>query len=547
MSLPPSPSTSRSNEPTPRVPQFSQPQPRIVTDSPRASIDSQSTSVPSRSASAAGNQGGKVVQASSNVQLGVSRKGRFNAISTLLLPPTQPQATLLSLLPTASSLGLPALPTLPSSLPPPSLPAGQKSTLTPSAKRSAPPPIVLRDLGKVVKTKEEFGSYLKGLEDGGLYAKWERMGGGKGKEKVEEEVEDEPEEPVHRFPRSESGLSAHSRRASMMDISLPSSPPVLTVDRFLGFSARSPTSSSSRPMRKEDLPSLDIVPPIYFSNDFNLADPQVWDAVTERPTSLSSSGFPFGGSPLAMLKTNSLTLADLASDQILQEKLSHYLTLLESHLSVEISIRSTSFFSALSSLKSLSSVSSYALDSLYLLREELGSLDSDIALKGMEVLEKRKERIRLERVEAALIEVGGVVDRMRETEGCAERGEWEEALNSIDALVEAMAPHPPSSSTAAADANGEKKLDLSRIKALSSIPDRLEELRYGIGRQLEGEVLSILERDFAELRRDWKRRKAEDGVVKKGRNPKNGGGTCICHFLPPASGRSRGSTGTVES
>lgn len=86
---------------------------------------------------------------------------------------------------------------------------------------------------------------------------------------------------------------------------------------------------------------------------------------------------------------------DFATDQILQGKLSHWLDVVELHLNVVISLRSASFFSALSNLKELDSQSVEAVKQISEIKGILDAVNTKIARKGLYVVRQGIRRRRL--------------------------------------------------------------------------------------------------------------------------------------------------------
>ncbi|KAK1234293.1 hypothetical protein PQX77_002509 [Marasmius sp. AFHP31] len=117
-----------------------------------------------------------------------------------------------------------------------------------------------------------------------------------------------------------------------------------------------------------NLPPLETIPPIFFDASFDLSDPKTFASVSESedPTSLSH--------PL-----------------LLQEKLSRYLDTLKIQLSHEISLRSSSFFTALSNLQLLHSESTTCLGQITRLRGMLQGVDGRITRSGLEVVRSEQK------------------------------------------------------------------------------------------------------------------------------------------------------------
>jgi len=235
-----------------------------------------------------------------------------------------------------------------------------------------------------------------------------------------------------------------------------------------------------KPVKDEkDLPKLSLVPEVFFEPEFNIGNPHIFDVVTEqfpppsflhssssvnvnttpRKLSFTSPSSPNPSSPSFLPTLNPLPSTsslppsplptatprasaftprpappssssasagkgpteDVSTNQALQEKLNSYLDIVEQHLVLEISRRSSSFFAALTNLQDLQSESSSCLSRIDSLRTELVALDEGQAKRGLEVVRLHRTLGGLKRVEGAVREARGV----------------EEAVGMIKSLVTA--------------------------------------------------------------------------------------------------------------
>ncbi|GAA5822857.1 hypothetical protein JCM11251_004402 [Rhodosporidiobolus azoricus] len=465
--------------------------------------------------------------------------------------------------PSSSGSLLPALPTLPSAssyLPsqlsslsttftsagtlPRSATPGGKSV---AQRRSQAPPIQVTELRRVQKS--EFDAYLK--EVGGEFERWERESrlGRKGTADLRDEAEQgEEREDEDRILGLEIGEAegGEGRRAAV---------------------------KLSKP--EEVLPSLDEVPPIFFDGNFNLSNPRTFDLVTERlqlspspsPTLGSSSTFPSTSSSSrpAPARTGSIsltassaasfakdsqtttglgphTLTDLAADELLQDKLSHYTAVIESHLVREIGLRSGAFFAALSNLQSLHEQGEDTLSKITELQSALSaSREGGVggtARHGLQILRAQARRRGLERIEEAVRAVEDVWGAVEGVKELVEHGEWEGALEVSEGIEEAYfgsaslgvdSDSPPpasptrpallSSSPTKASSTARRnaptpRLNLTKLHALSSLPVKLSLLRAQIAKSLEGELITVLEHemdvgieDYTKIEREGKGRR----------------------------------------
>ncbi|KAJ3080696.1 hypothetical protein HK102_002878, partial [Quaeritorhiza haematococci] len=122
-------------------------------------------------------------------------------------------------------------------------------------------------------------------------------------------------------------------------------------------------------------PSLDTVPQIFFDPDFNLTNPRTFQTVCENVDFTSSS-----------------SIESTTTNSILQEKLSHYLDIVEVHLIKEISRRSSSFFAALSNLQALNNETLSCVLQIHGLRKKLSNISKMTAEKGLQVVRLKRRR-----------------------------------------------------------------------------------------------------------------------------------------------------------
>ncbi|GJN88723.1 hypothetical protein Rhopal_001689-T1 [Rhodotorula paludigena] len=429
--------------------------------------------------------------------------------------------------PAASSSLLPALPALPSAssyLPtqlsslsttftsagtlPRSAAPGAKSV---AQRRSQAPPIQVTELRKVARA--EFEPYLRELSDD--YDRWQK------------------ESRLGRDGVAEQDAATEQGADALRGLG------IAAEGRASSSAGRAPASAGKA---EEVLPSLDDVPQIFFDASFDLANPRTFDLVTERiqlsphssPSLAHSSSFSAlnDADNAAPRSTSALdvvsglgphTLNDLAADQVLQEKLSHYTAVIESHLVREIGLRSSSFFAALSNLQSLHSEGENALAKISELQAALAAKEGGVgstAQHGLQVLRAQARRRGLERIEESVRAVEEVWTAVEGVKELVENGEWDGALEVGEQIEEAYlgsadASAGSSSSTAASNSAlsalsgasptkpssrratpASRPLNLTKIRALSSLPSKLALLRAQIAKSLEGELISVLEHEM---------------------------------------------------
>ena len=255
------------------------------------------------------------------------------------------------------------------------------------------------------------------------------------------------------------------------------------------------------------IPSLDIVPAVFLDPKFNFGDPRTFDLVIEQDSSE-------GNDPLSL--SHSLPLL---------EKLSHYADTIEQHLVREISLRSTSFFAALTNLHDLRSESEECLDQISKLRALLSDVDEKGAKRGLEVVRRDAKLRNLEKVRNGVKEIEGAVEMTGIAKGLVSAGQWGEALSVIEDMnslweVEVAAKKPsllspktgrpngtlsllpsmPESPESAEETTPKPSLSvpLSTLQAFSHLPSHLRTLTLDISSSLTTELVDILRVDLGE-------------------------------------------------
>ncbi|KAJ6630546.1 Vps54-like protein-domain-containing protein [Mycena sp. CBHHK59/15] len=284
-------------------------------------------------------------------------------------------------------------------------------------------------------------------------------------------------------------------------------------------------SSSNVPLAQtpgRPLPPLDVVPSVFFHSAFNLGDPRTFNAVTEQ----DSPDHDPAADPTAL--SYSLPLL---------EKFSHYADTVEQHLVREISLRSASFFAALTNLHELQSESEECLDRISKLRTLLKDVDEQGAKKGLEVVRKGSRMRNLGKVREGVKFVGGVVEMTGVAKGLVAAGQWDEALGVLEDMerlwegptaIEPPTPAPTSATRSSssikvhggANVNGNGRLSslppmpeerpppspvlpppilpLSSLNAFAALPAHLRTLTMDITSSLSSELVSVLRVDLLE-------------------------------------------------
>ena len=248
-------------------------------------------------------------------------------------------------------------------------------------------------------------------------------------------------------------------------------------------------------------PPLSTVPAVYFDDDFHLENPRTFDVVSERSEVVRKGGPGSAGDDKAgggSGGSNGSAAAPrkaLATNAILQEKLSWYMDTIEMHLISSISTASTTFFTALGSLRELHSEAADSVERIRSLRKELDALDEGIAASGLDILRKKRRRENLQQLNDAVLQLKKIVEAVRSTEALVDAGEVEQALASIDGLEQLIAGE-----RAAAESSGlgTRLRDLRGATALQGVNSDIDTLRFRIGKAYESKFIGML---LADLRR----------------------------------------------
>lgn len=338
------------------------------------------------------------------------------------------------------------------------------------------PPVTLTNIASV--DPSEFKPYL--TQVGGLYDALQRA----------RETEDESGAQIFRKgskaddfsdliePERRSSIRPNlSRQASLA--SLASSIETPTIRR---------RSSGGPGRRAAHAPTpLSTIPSVYFEEDFHLENPRTFDVVSER----SEVVRPTPGSPDERRASASNGNAvgprkALATNAILQEKLSWYMDTIEVHLINSISTASTSFFAALGSLRELHAEAADSVGRIRTLRKELETLDEEMAIGGLNIVKKKRRRENLKQLSDAIQQLKTIVEAVGSCEALVDDGRVEQALDSIDALEKLIAGEAESST------KGARLRDLRGAIALKGVNSDLDTLRSRIGKVFENRFLSAL-------------------------------------------------------
>ncbi|TGJ79368.1 hypothetical protein E0Z10_g9385 [Xylaria hypoxylon] len=382
--------------------------------------------------------------------------------------------------------------------PPPIVRTGlQPHTAAPASSTHKPP--TAKDIPPVTLTSvphvdvSEFTPYL--TQVGALYDQLRRM----------QESDDDVSDQVFRHGRTD-GLAAlkddghlrpGNRSSSSSTIPNASARSVSPID---SHSSRAPmrrrSSSGYGRKQAQGPPPLSTIPTVYFDDDFHLENPRTFDIVSEKSEIVQ----PAPGSIADNKSANGDTPAPrkaLATNAILQEKLSWYMDTVEMHLISSISTASTTFFTALGSLKELHSEAAESVEQIKTLRRELQALDHEIATSGLDIVQKQRRRENLQQLNDAVRQLREIVDSVATCESLVEAGDLQRALDNIDSLENLISGRGTTTPTDGVSPSPQLR-DLRDAVALQGVNDDVSVLRFRIGKAFESRFLEIL---LGDLRR----------------------------------------------
>lgn len=238
---------------------------------------------------------------------------------------------------------------------------------------------------------------------------------------------------------------------------------------------------------------LSTIPPAYFEDDFHLENPRTFDVVSEKsdvikPPRPSGKDDKAANGAVEPVHTGRKVLA---TNAILQEKLSWYMDTVEIHLISSISTASKSFFTALGSLRELHSEAADSVKRIQVLRKDLQKIDREMALGGLKIVNLRRRRENIRMLADAVAQLRDVVESVSRCENLVERGNIEEAADGLEEVEKLMAGDH-TTDRPEDESQQRKAVDLRGIKALEGATDDLAQLRYRIGMGYESRFLNDL-------------------------------------------------------
>ncbi|KAI3396111.1 hypothetical protein diail_442 [Diaporthe ilicicola] len=346
------------------------------------------------------------------------------------------------------------------------------------------PPVTLTNIQKV--NPAEFQPYLEQV--GTLYTQLKQVKASEEEDSLHRSSRGKPDELMEPFEdnRLRPGKRPQgSRKASVSSISswtkVESPSPVRRL------------SSSYARKNAQGPPPLSTIPLVYFEEDFHLENPRTFDVVSERSEVVrkedkTSNGNGDAPAPRKTLSTNA----------ILQEKLSWYMDTIEMHLISSISTASTTFFSALGSLRELHTEAAESVEKIKTLRQELEALDEEIVLSGLNTLQQQRRRENVQQLHHAVLQLKEILSQLVKCESLVDEGDVDAALDSIDSLDRLIAGEEDDYRPSTPALRDVQLIDLRSATALQGVSDDVNTLRSRIGKAYETKFVTSL---MADLRR----------------------------------------------
>lgn len=231
---------------------------------------------------------------------------------------------------------------------------------------------------------------------------------------------------------------------------------------------------------------LDTIPKVFFETDFQLDNPRIFDLVSEKSSILR----PEEGS--GMTSQSKV----LASNAILQEKLSWYIDTVELHLIQEISNASSSFFSALDDLRNINKEAADVVSKINSLREDLKVIDEQRAISGIKSLKVKQRRRNVAMLIQCLDQLITIMDKADEAENRYLSEEYEECLGLLDDVESFIAGSITEGTKLWTQGWIFEIRDLRSIKGLSDLRESLRTLRTRVGEGYSKRFTDILVKDL---------------------------------------------------
>jgi len=294
------------------------------------------------------------------------------------------------------------------------------------------------------------------------------------------------------------GMKVESRDVVTNDTDKPKRPDISRQNSGANLSPVIETRrrSAAYSKRKPNEPTpLSTVPSVYFEEEFHLENPRTFDVVSERSEIIrpASNNTESEKQPIVPRKT-------LATNAILQEKISWYMDTVEIHLINSISAASSSFFVALGSLQSLQKEAEDSALQIQQLRADLANLDRGLVQGGLAMTKLRNRRRNIGKLFRATEQVGRVIDQVSKCEKLLNEGEFEavaDNMDKVDLLIRGEDREDMQADETLQDVqNGSNYFDLRDLKVMKSVSMGLQDLKTRLGKSYETRFITTILKDI---------------------------------------------------
>ncbi|EGV65828.1 Vps54-domain-containing protein [Yamadazyma tenuis ATCC 10573] len=216
----------------------------------------------------------------------------------------------------------------------------------------------------------------------------------------------------------------------------------------------------------------DKIPTVFSDPKFRLDDPRVFKKVIGEYNILPD---------IDDLESGGSSKQNIASNNQLQDKLSHYLDSVEISLIDEISKSSNSFFSTIEDIKTVQNKSEECVDQFKKIKKHLEELESEENTAGLRILSLIMERKKIEMLESSIIQIKYVTSLCELAQSSFSKGNNAKCLNEIllaEGLIygKDICDIPPESSVTLPKLRY-PLLDISGLPALFNLQNDLQNLK----------------------------------------------------------------------
>jgi len=213
------------------------------------------------------------------------------------------------------------------------------------------------------------------------------------------------------------------------------------------------------------------VPKFFFDESFRLENPRTFDVVSERG--------------LVAEKNDNANRKSLASNAILQEKLSWYMDIVEIHLIEEISLASSSFFSALGELQDLRQQAVQCLETIEQIRQGLKRVDEEQVDTALVIYKVQRRHTNVTKLKNAVSAIKSAVGQTKNCEDLLTEGKLFDALESME-----------SAQSQFLSVNGAAEGNMQTLPAIGTTLNRLRNISGQIGKAMQSRFSGILMADI---------------------------------------------------